>query len=128
MAWKKQILKKYEFDISISYGKRSVEVPSEIIEKVNPLWEEFVIARFLVTAPHIANVHMILNKIWVFGEKTQKLNVCEMDATTVRIRITDEKIRSKVVRRRMWNITGVPMVVSKWSPEEDMSKANMIHL
>lgn len=28
----------------------------------------------------------------------------------------------------MWNIAGVPMVVSKWSPYEDLSKANLITL
>lgn len=38
-----------------------------------------------------------------------------MDATTMRIRVTNEKIRNKVVRRGMWNIAGVPMVVSNCS-------------
>ena len=87
-----------------------------------------MIARFLETAPHVAKVHMIINKIWAFGEKNQKLDVYEMDATTMRIRVTNEKIRNKVVRRGMWNIAGVPMVVSNWAPEEDTSKANMIPL
>lgn len=128
VAQGKQTMKKYEFDISISNGESSVEVPSEIIEKANPLWEDFVIARFLEKAPHVAKVHMILNKIWAFGDKTQKLDVYEMDEMTMRIRITNEKVRSKVVRRGMWNIAGVPMVVSKWSPEEDASKAGLIPL
>lgn len=92
------------------------------------MWEDFVIARFLETAPHVAKVHMIVNKIWAFGEKNQKLDVFEMDATTMRVRVTNEKIRSKVVRRGMWNIAGVPMVVSNWSPEEDDSKASLIPL
>lgn len=72
-------MKKYEVDVAISEGKRSVEVPTEIIEKSNPLWEDFVMARFLETAPHIAKVHMILSKIWAFGDKSQKLDVFEMD-------------------------------------------------
>ena len=115
VAQKKQVLKKYEFEISVSEGRKSVEVPSEIIEKANPLWEDFVIARFLETAPHVAKVYMIINKIWAFGEKNQKLDVYEMDATTMRFRVTNEKIRNKVVRRGMWNIAGVPMVVSNCS-------------
>lgn len=123
---KKQVLKKYEFEISESEGKKSVEVPSDIIEKANPLWEDFVIARFLETAPHIAKVHMIVNKIWAFGETNQKIEVYEMDETTMRIRITNEKIRNKIVRRGMWNIAGVPMVVSNWAPEEDKSKTGLI--
>lgn len=65
----KQVLKKYEFEMSESERKKSVEVPTEVIEKANPLWEDFVIARFLETAPHVAKVHMMINKIWAFGEK-----------------------------------------------------------
>lgn len=124
VAQGKQVMKKYDLDILISDGKRSVEVPAEIVEKSNPLWDDFVIARFLETSPHIAKVHMIVNKIWAFGETSQKLEVFEMDEKTMRIRITSEKIRDKVVRRGMWNIAGVPMVVSKWSPDvEDLNES-----
>lgn len=125
---KKQVLKKYDFGIEVSEGKQSVEVPSEIIEKSNHLWEDFVIAKFLETAPHIAKVHVILNNIWAYGDKIQKLDVYEMDSTTMRIRITSEVVREKVIRRGMWNIAGVPMVVSKWAPEEDKSLAHLIPL
>lgn len=121
-------MKTYEFEIGVSEGKKSVEVPSEIVEKSSPLWEDFVIIRFLVTAPHIAKVHVILNKIWLFGNKSQKLDVFEMDSTTMRVRITNLMVREKVVRRGMWNIAGVPMVVSKWSPEEDSLKGKLIPL
>ncbi|KAL0727335.1 hypothetical protein Bca4012_023428 [Brassica carinata] len=128
VAQGKQVLKKFEFEMLESEGKKSIEVPSMIIEKGNPLWEDFVVARFLETAPHVAKVHMIVNKIWAFGEKDQKLDVYEMDETTMRIRITNERVRGKVVRRGMWNIAGVPMIVSNWSPEEDASKASLIPL
>ena len=128
VAQGKQVLKKFEFEMLESEGKKLIEVPSAIIEKGNPLWEDFVVARFLETAPHVAKVHMIVNKIWAFGEKNQKLDVYEMDANTMRIRIANEKIRGKVVRRGMWNIAGVPMIVSNWSPEEDASKASLIPL
>ncbi|KAF8106337.1 hypothetical protein N665_0143s0008 [Sinapis alba] len=107
MVKDKKVLKKYEVDESVTDGKHLVEVPSEIIEQANLLWEDFVIAKFLETTPHIAKVHVILNKIWAFGDKTQKLDVYEAG---------------------MWNIEGVPMVVSKWSPEEDDSKTKLIPL
>lgn len=48
-------------------------VPADITEKANPLWEDFVVASFLDSAPHIAKVHMIINKIWAYGEKFPKL-------------------------------------------------------
>lgn len=72
-AQRKQGLQQYEFDIAILDGKKLVEVPSEIVEKSNPLWDDFVIISFLEDAPHIAKVHMILNKIWSYGDKNQKL-------------------------------------------------------
>lgn len=124
----KQVMKKYEFEIMELEGKKSVEVPSEIIEKANPLWDDFVIARFLESAPHVAKVHMIVNKIWAYGEINQKLDVYVMDEHTMRIRIPNEKIRKKVVWRGVWNVAGVPMVVSHWSPEEDKSKAGFTPL
>lgn len=105
-----------------------MEVPSEVIEKANPLWDDFVIARFLETAPHIAKVHMIVNKIWAYGETNQKLDVYVMDDHTMRIRIPNGKIRKKVVGCGMWNVAGVPMIVSHWSPKEDKSKAGLIPL
>ncbi|XP_048605178.1 uncharacterized protein LOC125582479 [Brassica napus] len=117
VAQEKQVLKKYEIDISVKEGKHSVEVPAEIMEQPNPLWEDFVIARFLDTAPHIAKVHMIVNKIWAYGEKSQKLDVIEMDERTMRIRITNGRIKEKVLRRGMWNVAGVQMVVARWSPD-----------
>lgn len=123
VAQKKQVLTKYDYEMLNSEGKQSIEVPSIIVEKANLLWEDFVILRFLETAPHIAKVHVILNKIWAFGDKDQKLDVYEMDSTTMRVRIVNLKVREKIVRRGMWNIAGVPMVVSKWSTDEDPSKA-----
>lgn len=119
VAKEEKVLKKYEMDISDREGKQSVIVPSEIVEKANLLWDDFVIARFLDAAPHVAKVHVILNKIWAFGNKDQRLDVYEMDATTMRIRIPNAVIREKVIRRGMWNIAGIPMVASKWSPIED---------
>ena len=125
---KKQSLTKYEFEISEAEGKRSIQVPAAIIEKGNPLWEDFLIARFLETAPHIAKVHVILNKIWAFGDKSQKLDVYEVDSTTMRVRIPNQMVRERIVRRGMWNIAGVPMVVSKWAPNDEDTKAKLLPL
>lgn len=128
MAKQKKVLKKYDLGISGSEENQSVEVPSEIVEEANLLWDDFVIARFLETAPHVAKVHVILNKIWKFGDKMQRINVYEMDPVTMRIRIPNEAVREKIIRRGMWNIAGVPMVVSKWSPVEDESEARLTPL
>lgn len=111
----KQSLFKYEFEIKHSDGQRLVEVPDEIFEDALPLWEDFIIGRFLSTAPHIAKVHVIVNKIWFESDSSQKLDVFVGNSTTVKFRIRNPQIRARVLRRGMWNIADIPMVVSKWS-------------
>lgn len=71
---------------------------------------------------------MIVNKILAFGDKTQKLDVYAMDDTTMRIRIASTMVREKVMKRGMWNIAEVPMVVSLWSSNEDDDKKKMLLL
>lgn len=64
----------------------------------------------------------------MFGDKSHKIDVYEMDEVTMRIRIPNEVIGEKVIRRSMWNITGVPMVVSKWSPVKDENATKLTPL
>ena len=128
VAKQKKTLKNYDLEISISEGKQSVNVPSEIVEKANPLWDDYVIARFLELAPHLEKVYVILYKICKFGEKSMKIDVYELDAVTMRIRIPSEVIREKIVKRGMWNIAGIPMVVSKWSLVVDKSEGKLTPL
>lgn len=130
VAKEQKELANFDLQILTSEGKQSVTVPSAIVEEAIPLWKDFLIARFLDTAPHVAKVHMILDKIWRFGEKVQKIDVYEMDSTSMRIQIPSKAIRGKVIRRGVWNIAGVPMVVSEWNPNpvEDEAKRKLTPL
>lgn len=127
-------LRKYDVEVSDLNGQKSVEVPIEITENSSPLWEDFVLGIFLDTAPHVAKVHVILNKIWSFGDKTQKIDVIEVDSKTMRFRITNPMVKQRVLKRGMWNIADVPMVVSKWTPiieesaPEEVSIPLWVHL
>lgn len=51
-----------------------------------------------------------------------------MNATTMRFKVSSLKSRDKILRRGMWNVVGVPMIVSKWSPkaEEDEQEEEAI--
>lgn len=40
----------------------------------------------------------------------------------MRFKISDQKAREKIIRRGMWNIVGVPMVVTKWTPRVEEEK------
>lgn len=100
-------------------GKSFVEVPDTVIQNTVPLWDDLVEGKFMDTAPHVAKIHAIVNRIWPLENQTIKIEVFEVDKTTVKFRIKDANTRARILRRGMWNIANIPMVVSKWSPEEE---------
>ena len=122
VAADKKALKKYEVEVSTKDGVQTVEIPDEILENSTPLWEDFVVGKFLDPAPHVAKVHMVLNKIWRYGDPSVKVEVYEVNDTTMRFKVSSSKAREKILRRGMWNIVGVPMIVSKWSPSVESEK------
>lgn len=75
-----------------------------MIENSIPPWEDFLIGKFISTAPHVATIHVIVNKIWPLGDKTIKVDVFVVDATTVKFWIKDSSVRARILRRGMWNI------------------------
>ena len=108
-------LKKYDVEVSMKDGVGSVLVPEEITKDVVPLWDDFLIGKFLDNAPHIAKVHAIVNKIWMMNDKAQKIEVFEVNSTTMKFRILNQANKSRILRRGMWNLVGVPVVMMKWS-------------
>ena len=76
-----------------------MEIPDEVITESTPLWDDFLVGKFLDLAPHVAKVHMVLNKIWKYGDLSSKVEVYEGNATTMRFKISDQKAREKILRR-----------------------------
>ncbi|KAF8108790.1 hypothetical protein N665_0104s0105 [Sinapis alba] len=97
-------------------GVGSITVPEDVLRDAPPLWEDFLVGKFLDSAPHIAKIHAIVNKIWAMGDKTQMIDVFDVNSTTMKFRISNPIIRNKIVRRGMWNLAGIPVVMSKWTP------------
>ena len=128
MAKDKKAMTMYDVEISSRDGKNKVVFPDDIISDSTPLWEDFVVGNFLDIAPHIAKVHMVVNKIWSYGDSNAKVEVYDVDAKTMRFKIGNQRAREKVIKRGMWNIAGVPKVVKKWSPkaEEDKQEEDVI--
>lgn len=122
IAQDKKKLKKYDVEISNKEGVNRVEIPDEILENSTPLWDDFVVGKFLDLSPHVAKVHMVLNKIWRYGDSSTKVDVYEVNPTTMRFRVSNSRAMEKILRRGMWNIAGVPMIVSKWSPKAEDEK------
>ncbi|KAG7569624.1 Endonuclease/exonuclease/phosphatase superfamily [Arabidopsis thaliana x Arabidopsis arenosa] len=109
-------LAKLDFEVSVIDGKPTVAVPDSILDDSVPLWEDFLIGRFTSTAPHVAKIHVIVNKIWNLGDKNIKIDVYSVNDTTVKFRIRNVSARLRALRRGMWNICEQPMIVSKWTP------------
>ncbi|KAL0796183.1 hypothetical protein Bca101_067560 [Brassica carinata] len=122
VAKEKKVLKKFEVEITSKDGKNKVVFPDDIVANSTPLWEDFVVGKFLEIAPHIAKVHMVVNKIWSYGDSSSKVDVYDVNAKTMRFKIPNPKAREKVIKRGMWNIAGVPMVVKKWTPSTEEEK------
>lgn len=105
IAQDKKVLKKYEVAISNKDGVRSVEIPDDVFSSPTPLWEDFIVGKFLDISPHVAKVHMVLSKIWKYGEVSAKVEVFEVNATTMRFRVSNPKAREKILKRGMWNMS-----------------------
>lgn len=122
MAQDKKCFRKHDVEVLTKGGKHRVEILGEILKDSTPLWEDFVVGKFLDLAPHIAKVHMVVNKIWRYCDSIAKVDVFDVNATTMRLKVTNPKAREKILQRGMWNIAGVPMVMSKWSPKTEAEK------
>lgn len=59
----KKVMRKYNLDITDSEDQLIVEVPDEVVVNAEPLWEDFLIGKFLDTALYIPRIHVVVNKI-----------------------------------------------------------------
>lgn len=115
-------LRKYDVEVKSVEGKQKVVIPDNILSDATPLWEDFVIGNLLDIAPHIAKVYMVVNKIWNYEDPTSKVEVYDVNATTMRFKSKSQKVREKIINRGMWNISGVSMIVKKWTPKTEEEK------
>ncbi|KAL0713652.1 hypothetical protein Bca4012_020630 [Brassica carinata] len=122
VAHDKRSLKKYEAEVTTIDGKNKVVIPDNLLSDATPLWEDFIVGKFLDISPHIAKVHMVVNKIWSYVDSTSKVEVFYVNATMMRFKIKNQKIREKILKRGMWNIAGVPMIVRKWTLKTEEEK------
>lgn len=50
------------------------------------------------------------------------IDVYEVNPTTMRFRIRNPSARARIIRRGLWDIAGVPLVVHKWDPKTEEEK------
>lgn len=117
IAKERKVLRKYDLNIVEGEGGKVIEIPDEVIEKVDLLWDDYLIGKFLDTAPHVAKVHAIVNRIWNQGDSKQ-IDVHIVDDTTMKFKVQNPMMRARILKRGMWNVGNVPLVVTKWTPDE----------
>lgn len=117
-----KVLKKYDVEVMMKDDIGSVVVSEEITKDVAPLWDDFIVGKFQDDAPHIAKIHAIVNKIWALNDKSKMIDVYKVNSTTMKFRIFNQADRNRIFRRGMWNLAGIPVVVTKWSPVIEKEK------
>lgn len=51
-----------------------------MLENATPLWEDFLVGKFLSDTPYISKVHEIVNKIWKQSSGARLIDVFEVDS------------------------------------------------
>lgn len=89
----------------------SLEIPMEVFEDSEPLWRDFAVGYFIGDAPHVGSIHATVNRIWTAPGVKGKIYVQFIDKNTVLFRIDNEALRKRVIKRRYWHISDVPLVL-----------------
>ncbi|KAL0707478.1 hypothetical protein Bca4012_073904 [Brassica carinata] len=80
---------------------------------------------FIGDAPHIGSIHATVNRIWSSSKAGSKIDVQFIEKNTVLFRIEDNQMRARVLQRKHWHITDIPLVVNVWSPESAMNPPDL---
>ena len=112
-------------DFIVKDGVAEVAIPEAVFADVVPLWKCFVVGYFMNEAPHIGSIHATVNRIWNPPGKRIKVDVQFIGKTTVLFRIEDEEVRKRVLKKKFWHISEVPLVLGEWTPETARSPPDL---
>ncbi|KAG2292820.1 hypothetical protein Bca52824_039489 [Brassica carinata] len=104
-------------DFIVKDGVVEVAIPEEVFADVVPLWKYFFVGYFMNEAPHIGPIHATVNRIWNLPGKRTRIDVQFIGKTTVLFRIEDEEVRKRVLKKKFWHISEVPLMLGEWTPE-----------
>ncbi|KAG2256184.1 hypothetical protein Bca52824_075478 [Brassica carinata] len=124
-AKKKSKASETEAAITVVDGVANMDIPEEIFDEAELLWKSFVVGHFIGDAPHIGSIHATVNRIWSSSKAGSKIDVQFIEKNTVLFRIEDNQMRARVLQRKHWNITDIPLVVNVWSPESAMNPPDL---
>lgn len=106
-------------------GVAEVEIPVSLMEDAEPLWRCFIVGYFMNDAPHIGSIHATMNRIWASQGKKSRIDVQFIGKTTILFRIEDAAVRNKILKRKFWHISDVPLMLGEWTPETARSPPDL---
>lgn len=106
-----------EPEFVVKDGIVEIAIPAELLEDVEPLWKCFVVGYFMNDVRHIRSIHATINRIWSLQGKCNQIDVQFIGKTTVLFQTEDVGVQSRVLKRKFWHITEVPLMVGEWTPE-----------
>ncbi|KAJ4875984.1 DUF4283 domain-containing protein [Raphanus sativus] len=112
-------------DFVVKDGVAEVAIPEEVFTDVVPLWKCFMVGYFMNDAPHIGSIHATVNRIWNSPGKKVKIDVQFIGKSTVLFRIEDAAIRNRILNRKFWHISDVPLMLGEWTPETARSPPDL---
>lgn len=115
--WSKGPITDVQPMIDVVDGVASIQIPDEIFANPEPLWRSFVVGHFIGDASHVGSIHATVNRIWTATRDGSKIDVQFIEKNTVLFRIENSLLRERVIQRRYWHVSDVPLVVREWSPE-----------
>lgn len=98
-------------------GVAEVEIPESLMEEAEPLWRCFIVGYFMNDAPHVGSIHATVSRIRASPGKKGNIDVQFIGKTTVLFRIEDAETRSRILKRKFWHISYVPLMLGEWTPE-----------
>ncbi|KAF8113122.1 hypothetical protein N665_0056s0027 [Sinapis alba] len=124
-AWSKNRSSEVLPRIDISDGVALIQIPEAIFDESELLWKSFVVGYFIGDAPHVGSIHATVNRIWSSPKSGSKIDVQFIDKNTVLFRIDNSQMRTRVLNRKYWHISDVPLVVNEWSPESALTPPDL---
>ncbi|KAJ4876557.1 DUF4283 domain-containing protein [Raphanus sativus] len=112
-------------EVEIVEGVASIQIPDDIFDEAELLWKSFVVGYFIGDAPHVGSIHATVNCIWSSPKAGTKIDVQFIEKNTVLFRIDNSQMRTRVINRKYWHISDVPLVMNEWTPESALNPPDL---
>lgn len=98
-----------------SSGVPFVLIPEDNIQAAKKEFKDFIYAKFHSDVPQMGRIIGVLNAIW--AKSGPHIYVHSLGKGAFLLKVINARTREALLARSCWNIAGVPMFVSPWSPD-----------